>query len=330
MKQHEKMELRVGIFALLFVGVLVAVLAYVGIKKDLFADRISFKVISTTGENVERGIPVRLSGFRIGQVDDVNLSSVGKVEVEIKILEKYHAWFRKDSQIILVQGGFIGNTYLQLVPGSPASPILKEDSVITLNRIGGIDEIIAEAMPVIEDLKNIVANVKGITHQLLDEQGPVQNILGNVEAMSHDLRSRQGLIGYLTRDPEPVKKIDALLANSNKAMERINHLVGTASHRVEDLEPLQKEAVVLVKEVTGFVEELRKFREDLQPAVDNTIAVTGDIRKASKNLERLRARTEYSLRLGTELLQRLKSTWPLSRKAIEPPDQHPTPTGSTQ
>ena len=324
--KHEKTELRVGTFVLVLTVLFIALLAYIGIKKDLFADRATYYVISTTGENVERGIPVRLSGFRIGQVTEVDLSHVGRVVIEIAVLDKYHEWFRTDSQIILVQGGFIGNTYLKLVPGSQDSPILEENTQIKLNKIGGLDEILAEAEPVIKNLKEIVANVNAITMQILDKDGPAQTILTNLEGMSRDLRSDAGLVGYLTKSPEPVQKLDSLLAGGDRMMQRVTRLAEAATERVEDFEPLQHETVELVREVNSFVKELKTFREDLRPAVENAVAITEDVRGASKNLAQLRARTEYTIRLGTELLERLNATWPLSQgKTPAPPAEHPLP-----
>lgn len=324
--RHEKIELRVGAFMLALVALVVSALVYVGVKKDLFADRLSFYVISTTGENVERGTPVRLSGFRIGQVDDVDLSQVGQVIIEMQILEKYHDWLRADSQIILVQGGFIGKTYLKLVPGSQDQPMLEENTRIKLHRVGGLDEILAEARPVIDDLKEIVANINDITTQLLDEKGPAQTILANLRDMSRDLRSDEGLVGYLTRSPEPVQKIDSLLTEGDRLMHSVRGLSDAAKDRVQDLAPLQEEAVKLVQEVNGFVKELKAFREDLRPAVENAVTITENVRDASKDLDRLRARTEYTIRLGTELLQRLNATWPLSRGGEPaPPTEHPLP-----
>lgn len=324
--RHETMELRVGVFVLAFIALVIGTLVIVGVKKDLFADTATFFVISTTGENVERGVPVRLSGFRIGNVSDVDLSHVGRVVIEIEILDKYREWFRRDSQIILVQGGFIGKTYLQLVPGTQSSPVLEENTQITLNRVGGLDEIIAEARPVIEDMKVIVANIRDITRQLLDEDGPVQHLLANLGDLSDDLRSDKGLVGYLTKNPEPVQKLDSLLTNTDKAMTRMTRLVDATTARVDDLKPLQDEAVAMLREVNTFVKELKQFRKDIQPAVDNSVAITEDIRAATNDLSRLRARTEQTILLGTDLLERISRTWPLTQTAPPAaPREYPAP-----
>lgn len=324
--RHAQSELRVGLFVLTFLALLAGSMVYIGIQKDLFAERFNFRVISTTGENVERGVPLVLSGFRVGQVADVDLTQVGKVVIEVEMLEKYHDWLRTDSQIILVQGGFIGKTYLQLVPGTQDAGILEDGASVDLNRVGGLDDIIAEARPVIEDLKSIVANVREITESVLDEKGAVQRTLANLEGISNDLRSPGGLVGYVTRDPRPVEKLESLLAHTDTAMARIATLVQSADARVQDLEPIQKEATALVGEVRGFVQEMKAFREDLRPAVDNAVVITEDIKKATRDLDRLRSRTEYTIRQGAQLIERMERVWPLSGGgAPAPPQNHPLP-----
>jgi hypothetical protein len=40
---------------------------------------------------------------------------------------------------------------------------------------------------------------------------------------------------------------------------------------------------------------------------------------------RLRRQSEYTIRLGTELLQRLKDTWPFVRKEIQEAPAYPAP-----
>ena len=315
----KRTEFKVGLYVIIITSIVIFCVVYIGIKKDLFSEKIYYYVISTTGENVERGIPVRLSGFKIGQVNDVNLDRIDYVRIEIKVLEEYMPWFKQDSKIILVQGGFIGQTYLKLIPGSDESPVLSPGAIVKLDKVGGLDEIIAEAKPVLDDLKVIVANVKVITEQLVDEGGPVQNIITNLEQMSHDLRSEKGLVGYLTKDPRPVQKIDSLLTHSTD-------LVSNASLRMEDLEPMQRELTALVSEVREFVSGIQTLRTDIDPAVSNVVEITDEIKKASKDLVRLRNQGEYTIRLGNELLQRLKQTWPLSRAEDDaPPPDLPAP-----
>lgn len=319
-------EFKVGLYVLTITGIALFLLVYIGIKKDLFAPRMTYYVISSTGENVERGTPVRLSGFKVGQVTEVDLTKVDYVLIEIDVLERFRKWFTRESQIILVQGGFIGQTYLKLVPGKEGSPVLDEGSTIQLTKVGGLDEIIAEARPVIDDLKIIVDNIQELTDQMRDDDGHFQRTLANVETLSTRLASEDGLVAYLTSNPEPVRRLESLLDKTDKAIADISGLVETTDARVQDLAPLQADIQALVGEVRGFVTRLEGLTEDIKPAVDDVTAITDEVKKATRDLQRLRTRSEYTIRLGSEVLQRIKQTWPLSRGGEQsPPPDHPAP-----
>lgn len=313
---QQKIELKVGLFLLAVLLGLASVIVYVGIKKDLFAERIEFIVISQTGEKIESGMPVRLSGFDIGQVSQVTLDKVDLVRINIRILKRYHQWFKEDSRIILEQEGVIGNSFLKLIPGTEASPVLEEGAVIYLDKIGGISELIQEMQPVIEALRAIVINVWDLTDYLVDREGPVRRILANAETMTERLLSEQGLVHYLTEDPRPIAHVDQLLTRADTAMESADTLLQSVTRRVEDVEPLQDELTATIRETRQLVEEFQGIRKDLEPLLHNITEISEEVKTASRDLISLRRQGEYSLRLGTELLLRMSETWPLSRRDV--------------
>ncbi|GAB6061012.1 MlaD family protein [Desulfonatronum parangueonense] len=314
------LEIKVGFFLLVVLVSAVLLVAYIGVRKDLFAERISYTVISRTGERIEPGMPVRLYGFNIGQVTDLSLDHQGRVLIDIRVLRRYQRWFTEDSRIILEQEGIIGSSFLQLQPGDEDAPILEEGAVIPLDEIGGINELIQEMQPVIEALRAIVINIWDLTDYLVDDEGPVRGILANVETMTERLLAEHGLIYYLTEDPQPVDHIDSILARSDAAMQNVNQLLESVTHRVDDLTPIQEEIAEVIREVNALIVEFQGIREDLTPILRNVTEITEDVKDVSHDLISLRRQGEYTLRLGTDLLQRLRETWPLSRREAPDPD----------
>ena len=325
------LELKVGFFVLAILACVVFLIVYIGIKKDLFAERIQYTVVSQTGERIEPGMPVRLSGFNVGQVTEVTLDRIDQVRMTIRVLKRYQQWFTEDSRIILEQEGFIGNSFLKLMPGTETSPVLEEGAVIRLDKIGGINELIQEMQPVIEALRAIVINVWDLTDYLVDEQGPVRRILLNAETMTERLLAEYGLVYYLTEDSRPVEHVERILAASEGAMLRVGSLLESAESRVEDMEPVQQEIAGVLRELNTLVVEFQGVREDVTPLLDNltrisedvapllsnVTRISEDVKTATHDLVSLRRQADHGLRLGTELLLRLQETWPLSRR--EPP-----------
>jgi len=309
MDDFRKKEFRAGLFVLSVVAAGLAVLVYVGVEKDIFAERMDFIVLSSTGENIERGIPVRLSGFEVGQVEEVELASVDAVHIRIRILERYHKWFREDTRIILDQEGVIGNSYLKVIPGSGDSPILKEGESIPLSKIAGVKELLAELDPVLEDLKVIVGNVRNITDQFLNPNGTMQTVLTNMQKITEKMMKSKGLLYYLTEDPRPVKKVDRMLTRIDSLMLSVQGLVDNATARVGDMAPIEKEFLGITRDARELVQEFQGIRKDLSPSLKNIEEITEDIRRASRDLYRMRQQTEHTIRLGTELLQDLRDSW---------------------
>ena len=316
-KNFKSIEVKVGIFIALILVLSIFILIYIGYKKEIFSKKISYYVISKTGENIERGIPVRLSGFKIGQVENVFLNNIDYVKVEIRILEKYQKWFRQDSRIILDQEGIIGNSYLKLIPGTEKTAQLPPGAEIFLDKVAGLNEILVEAQPVINDLKAIVSNVRIITDQFLDKNGSMQRILSNLEQITEKLNKNRGLIYYVTEDQRPVQKLDKILSATDNLMSSIDRLLQNATMRVSDLEPIEDEILGITKDARSFVQELQGIREDIFPILENVKDITIEIKRATTDLYRLRQETDYVLRVGSDLLDELGQSWLFRKKEFD-------------
>ena len=316
-KNFKSIEVKVGIFIALILALSIFILIYIGYKKEIFSKKISYYVISKTGENIERGIPVRLSGFKIGQVENVFLNNIDYVKVEIRILEKYQKWFRQDSRIILDQEGIIGNSYLKLIPGTEKTAQLPPGAEIFLDKVAGLNEILVEAQPVINDLKAIVSNVRIITDQFLDKNGSMQRILSNLEQITEKLNKNRGLIYYVTEDQRPVQKLDKILSATDNLMSSIDRLLQNATMRVSDLEPIEDEILGITKDARSFVQELQGIREDIFPILENVKDITIEIKRATTDLYRLRQETDYVLRAGSDLLDELGQSWLFRKKEFD-------------
>lgn len=309
MNTKDKMEFKVGIYVIVFIAVILSLLIYIGIKKDLFENKVAFFVTSNTGEKIERGIPVKLSGFKIGQVTGLNLDNIDYVKIEIEVLEKYCKWFRRDSKIILEQEGIIGNTYLKLIPGSENSRALDPGSALKLYKIGGLNEILDKAQPVMDDIKKIVSNVSALSGGFTDKDGDLQRTIKNLEEITEKINSREGLIHYLSLDRRPVEKIDGILSRADLIFADLDGLLKNTNSKVDNIAEVQNEINTLLKEGREFVKELRAMRKELSPAVSNINAVTSDLREAAENLKTLRMETEHTLHVGTEFIEKLNESW---------------------
>ncbi|GBD98282.1 mce related protein [bacterium BMS3Abin07] len=271
-------EIKIGILVVAVILFTIIALLYVGYKKDLFAKRISYKVISSTGERLFAGMPVKFEGFRMGEVSKVALNDKGKIVLTLDILKKYQKWIRSDSRVFFNQESMIGNPYLRFTVGSQDKPVMPENSEFILEFEGGIDEIIRQAKPVMEDLRRIVENIRILSDDLSSKKGNFRMFLGSLSKIGEKLESGKGAVPYLFYDHESRDKVEGML---------------------DKFSLLEDSYVKLGSQLNSVVDD------KLTPILD-------DISKSTRNLYLLRRQGEYTLRLGSDLLLKLNNTWPLA------------------
>jgi len=271
-------ELKIGILVSVVLVFSVAALLYVGYQKDLFAKKIRYYAYSSTGERLYRGIPVKFQGFRMGEVTDVELNDDGIIVLTLTVLEKYKKWVRSDSRVFFNQESIIGNPYLRFTAGSPDRPEMPENSIFILEFEGGIDEIIKQAKPVMEDLRKIVENIRILSDELSSEKGSFRKFLSSMERVGYQLEHGEGAIPFLVHDRTSREKVSFVL------------------DRLEEVE-------------TGMIELGTSLNaavtEKLNPLLD-------DLSAAASGLPALRRKVDYTLDLGDDLLLKLNNTWPLA------------------
>src|SRR5579864_749307 len=108
----------VGFFLLASVLALVAVLVFMGANQRWFARNYTFFSRFNSAEGITVGMPVKLKGFEIGKVTNVELTYNNRVRVNLDIYSDYISKIRPDSVIDLAVAtlGFGGGA-MNLLPG---------------------------------------------------------------------------------------------------------------------------------------------------------------------------------------------------------------------
>lgn len=115
---EQGLKFRIGVFVLASVVLLAILITLFGGSKSLFKPQDSYTIIFDFAPGVSEGTPVRRSGVRIGQVQNVELDDkTGKVTVTIRI-DRPHELYT-DDQPILVQGTLTGDTSIDFVRRAP-------------------------------------------------------------------------------------------------------------------------------------------------------------------------------------------------------------------
>ena len=122
--------------------------------------------MTESARSIESGMDVKLSGFKVGQVERLELTDKAHVKVTLSVLEKYMTWIKTDSSARLTAEGVIGGNVIEIMPGTEKAEPLAENNRLAFDREPGLSEVVAdlydEVVPLLNDLQHAVNRVDSV------------------------------------------------------------------------------------------------------------------------------------------------------------------------
>lgn len=289
---------KVGLFFIIAVVGIIATVVSIGIERGIFMAkyRINFTVDKGTG--FFEGMPVKLSGFKIGKIDSMSLDERAKVKVTLLISRKYSRWIRQDSKAILTKEGFIGEGAVEITAGSMNKPIIEEGGVIQCEKARGLDEIIEEIRPVIGEIKDILS-------YLNDPNGDIKQTLANLKALSSGLNATKENADKLLKNAD--SNISGVSSNASKALKNIDSLVSNVDKTVSSMND----------KINPVIDKLSRTMDN---AEKTTATLNDTVEKAAPKVPLLLNKSEDALTDTNEVVKSLKQMWPIRLFIKKPKD----------
>jgi len=184
MRDETKRDLRVGALALAALTLLAVAILTIGQRQQVFVRHTRYQTSFANVTGLQAGAAVRLSGVDVGFVEAIELSTdpdQTRITVRFSVDADYTERIREDSEVSIKTIGLLGDKYLEVRAGSPASPRVLEGGRVRGRDPAEVEEFVASGEDLIENLISISASLKVILHRI--EAG-------------------EGLLGELTRTPE--------------------------------------------------------------------------------------------------------------------------------
>jgi phospholipid/cholesterol/gamma-HCH transport system substrate-binding protein len=162
-----------------------------------------------------QGQTVRVSGMRVGDIGEVKLRE-GRALVRMDLDQKHKTLVRRDATVLLRPRTGLKDMFLQLDPGSPTQPALKENDTIPISRSApdvNPDEILAM----------LDADTRDYLKLLISGAGK------GLRGRSDDLREVFRRLGPLHRD---VARLNRLVATRRRNLQRMIHNFGSTMERL--------------------------------------------------------------------------------------------------
>jgi phospholipid/cholesterol/gamma-HCH transport system substrate-binding protein len=198
---------RVGIVVLVAVVVLAVAVFMIGQENNLFSRKNRYFVDLKSVSGIKPGNPVELDGVSVGAVDRVILPRdprKGFIRVWMKVDRRYEHRVRADSLVRIRTLGLLGDKFLELNSGSPEVAVIPDEGRLNAAPATNVDALIASGTDVMD-------NISTISFQL-------KNILARVDR-------GQGLLGELTSDSEPSRRLKADIFATLDTIQRVANKV---------------------------------------------------------------------------------------------------------
>jgi phospholipid/cholesterol/gamma-HCH transport system substrate-binding protein len=295
-------NVRVGLFLLLGVGVLIAVVAILGRKESLFKSTVQLHASFRNISGLVVGTPVRLAGMNVGAVDEITFDEdlrVRDVHVVLEVDRKYLHRIRKDSVARLGSKGLLGDVIVNITVGSAESAPMEAGGRLTTRETAGMAEVLESAQDVMANIQDISSSLGSLLGTLVTEETKrdVGAILHSAASVMEQVEHGPGLVHDVLYERRLSNDASQLVTN-------LREVAGTADRVALRLDRVLagkdfNEAIANIEraagELAGISGEVRRgkgllhtliYEEDQSKVVQNLTALSAAVRTVAEDLEK--------------------------------------------
>jgi phospholipid/cholesterol/gamma-HCH transport system substrate-binding protein len=215
-----------------------------------------------------KGGEVRFNGIKVGEVTRLSLDRQDPNRVIARIRVDAETPVRTDSIAQLDFLGITGVTFIQILAGTPESPLLKSEDfkpppVIRTERTA-LDELFSGG----QDLLTVAGDTINKLNEALSEENVkhITAILANVEIASDKIARKDGLIDSASNAFKSVDRAAKAIEAAGNSVdgvvkdnsEDLKQAIASARETLDGIEPAVTEARNAIKGINGAVTQLNK------------------------------------------------------------------------
>ncbi|MCK5345449.1 MAG: MCE family protein, partial [Candidatus Heimdallarchaeota archaeon] len=172
---------RLGLFVFFGTVLIVLSIFLIGNKESLFVSSVTVKSTFTRVEGLKTGAPVRLSGYTIGSVSNIELAddTTGNVVITMNIDRDIIHFVRLDSEASIETEGLVGKKVISISPGSKELEIVSENSFLKSKAPVSVSEIIEETQEIMSYIKFITKDFSEIVAKINEGEGTIGRIVND-------------------------------------------------------------------------------------------------------------------------------------------------------
>lgn len=329
----------VGVFVLLSVIGLILTLVFVARGQKWIETRYRYAAVFNKVQGLKPGTPVTMSGMEVGSVKSFRLNPLGKVELNLEVLESYKNYLRRDSRVTIAST-LLGGKTVEITLGSPHQPALSEGEVIPSQEPKELTDLLHEidVQTPLKKIEEALENLKSLTAKLNSPEGELLSTLRNVQFITTQLKEGEGSAGAILRDKRLYLEITAAAESANRSAAHVEGITEKAAEIARELPPLVQQVNGRIQDIEGILGEVKKATMELSPILEDVKRVTaeapaivgnikditqdvreitGDMKKATSDLPEFLHQTQQAVEDADKIINGLQNHW-LIRGTIPP------------
>ncbi len=235
-------EARTGLFVITALAILALASLWILGASPLAGKGASYEVLMKGAGGVRRGDEVRLSGVKVGRVDDVQLAAGEEWPVTFVVTLDDDIPLTEDSSARFASDGLLGSSYLEIVAGQSSSDRLAAGGRLygkgsggLSDLMGGLDEVMHKVERLLDEGAELFDSLSGELVPTLDR---VQALLAddNLDAVSATLASTRRTVADLeSRLPPLLERLDGLAVTAESGLQDAPKMVADARQLMADV-----------------------------------------------------------------------------------------------
>jgi phospholipid/cholesterol/gamma-HCH transport system substrate-binding protein len=195
---------------------------------------------------------VTIDGVVAGTVDDVRFLPVGNdttrnLRLSLSIDRRLQPQVRADSRASLRSLGLLGDKILDIRSGTPRYNMLAPGDTVPVTPTIDVDDVLAQASMVVEDLVQLTADLKSITGGIVHGDGTMGQLVTNrslydqltgtltrVDAVLARFENPHGTVGRLIDDPQLYTSLVAAVSGVDSVLGQLTRHQGTVGRLLYD------------------------------------------------------------------------------------------------
>lgn len=284
-------EAKVGLFVLIGIILLVYMSLRVGGIQFGRAEGYTLYVKFDSAAGLDKDASVSVAGVEVGRVTDITLKD-NKAHLTLRI--KPDVRVGSDFTALLTTKGLLGERYLELIPGSPNAPLLKEgDEITRTTSYADIDKLITILSDVSGDIKEVTVTLRNVIGGPEGETS-LRGILKNVEEISYRVNrlvakndeTLDDIFGNIQKfttllrveGPQISAELRDAVANLNESLTRTsNNLNALIDENRGDLREGVENLKIAAVKLQETMDAVNRVVEEIGPEVTQTVSSVGSI-----------------------------------------------------